>query len=300
MSSKKLTIGMPTYDDYDGIYFSIQAIRMYHSEVIDDIEFLIIDNNPDSEHGKAAKHFSNSSPSINYIPFSEQTGPASSKNQVFKHTQTPYSMCMDGHVFLEAGSLKKLIDFYDRNPNTKDLHQGPLVYDDLNNISTHFDPTWRGQMYGIWATDDRGRNKNARPFEIEMTGCGVFSCRKDAWVGFNERFHGFGGEEGYIQEKFRQAGHKTLCLPFLRWVHRFGRPNGVKYPLTLFNKIKNYFIGHEELGLDLQPIRDHFSEWVSEEQLDKLLEESRTQYRDRQEKRNPLWSKKPEELTIDV
>ena len=168
---------------------------------------------------------------------------------------------------MKSIEYKKLIDFYDRDPDTKNLHQGPLVYDDLGNISTHFDPVWRGQMYGIWATDDRGRDKNAEPFEIEMTGCGIFSCRKDAWVGFNERFHGFGGEEGYIHEKFRQAGYKALCLPFLRWVHRFGRPDGVKYPLTLENKLRNYFLGHLELGLDTDPIVEHFKKWTPEEGL---------------------------------
>jgi hypothetical protein len=25
-----LTIGMPVYDDFDGMYFTIQALRMYH------------------------------------------------------------------------------------------------------------------------------------------------------------------------------------------------------------------------------------------------------------------------------
>ena len=34
---------MPTYDDYDGVYFSIQAIRLYNPEIIDDIEFARFD-----------------------------------------------------------------------------------------------------------------------------------------------------------------------------------------------------------------------------------------------------------------
>ena len=164
------------------------------------------------------------------------------------------------------------MDVYEQNPETNDLYQGPLVYDDLNNISTHFNPNWSGQMYGTWATDERGRDKNAPAFEINMTGCGVFSCRKNSWLGFNNLFRGFGGEEGYIQEKFRQAGYKTMCLPFLRWVHRFGRPDGVKYPLTLHNKLRNYFLGYLELGLDIEPMVDHFKEWESEENLNKMCE----------------------------
>ena len=64
MNKPFLTIGMPTYDDYHGIFFSVQALRMYHSEILDDIEILIVDNNPDSEHGKTTKGFSNSSNKI--------------------------------------------------------------------------------------------------------------------------------------------------------------------------------------------------------------------------------------------
>jgi hypothetical protein len=104
------------------------------------------------------------------------------------------------------------------------------------------------------------------PFEIPAQGLGLFTCRREAWLGFNPHFRAFGGEEGYIHEKYRQHGRKTLCLPFLRWLHRFARPNGVKYTLTQEDKIRNYVLGFQELGLDLQPIHDHFaSEGMREE-----------------------------------
>jgi hypothetical protein len=92
-----------------------------------------------------------------------------------------------------------------------------------------------------------------------MQGLGVFSCRKQAWLGFNPNFRGFGGEEGYIHEKFRQAGARTLCLPALRWLHRFGRPAGIPYRVTVEEKLRNYLIGHLELGLSIQPVIEHFS-----------------------------------------
>jgi hypothetical protein len=37
-----LTIGLPTYDDFDGVYFTIQALRMYQD--LDDVELLVVDN----------------------------------------------------------------------------------------------------------------------------------------------------------------------------------------------------------------------------------------------------------------
>ena len=269
-----LTIGMATFDDFHGVYFSIQALRMYHPEIMDETEILIIDNNPKGAHGTQVKNFSGWAPNVRYIP-EEKWISTAVRNKIFEEAKGEYVVSMDCHVLFEQGSLKKLIDFYKENPDTKNFHQGPLVYDNLTGYSTHFDPGWREQMYGIWANDKRGSNPDAEPFEIPMQGLGIFSCKKDAWLGFNPLFRGFGGEEGYIHEKFRQAGHKALCLPFLRWVHRFGRPDGVKYPLTLENKLRNYFLGHLELNLDTEPVIEHFKKWTQEEGLITLREKCR-------------------------
>jgi len=149
------------------------------------------------------------------------------------------------------------------------------MYDDLKGVATHFDLVWRAQMWGIWGSDERGANPDNEPFEIPAQGLGLFACRKDSWLGFNPNFRGFGGEEGYIHEKYRLMGKKTLCLPFLRWVHRFGRPNGVRYPLTIENKIRNYFIGHLELGKDVTPVIEHFKEFTTMENLNKLYNEAK-------------------------
>ena len=96
------------------------------------------------------------------------------------------------------------------------------------------------------------------PFEIPGQGLGLFMSRKDAWLGFNPHARGFGGEEMYIHEKYRQNGRKTMCLPWLKWGHRFGRPDGVPYPLTRWNKVRNYVLEFKELGLDMTPIKEHF------------------------------------------
>jgi hypothetical protein len=205
MNKPSLTIGMATFDDFHGVYFSVQALRMYHPEIMNETEILIIDNNPSGVHGKECRSLSNHSPNIKYYA---EPSPVSTaiRNKIFERAKGDFVVSMDCHILFEPGSLKKLL-------------------------------------------------------EIPMQGLGIFSCRKEAWLGFNAMFRGFGGEEGYIHEKFRQNGRKCWCLPFLRWVHRFGRPDGVKYPLTIDNKLRNYFIGHHELGLDVAPVIDHFSKW---------------------------------------
>lgn len=279
--SKKLTIGMATYDDFDGVYFSIQAARMYHREVYDDLEFIVVDNNPHGMHGKEVKMFvehhcrdSHDKPNGRYIPVTDRVSTAI-RNETFKESNTPFTLNMDCHVLLYPESLEKLINFYDNNSETNDLFHGPMVYDNLMNgsISTHMNPTWRSQMFGTWETDLDGLYEDNEPFEIPMHGMGLFSCRTDAWAGFNSKFRGFGGEEGYIHKKFQKRGDKVWCLPFLRWMHRFQRPEGPKYPLTMEQRVRNYFIGFLELEEDIEPIIEHFKEWKPENQLRLMLED---------------------------
>ncbi len=255
---KILTIGMATYDDYDGVYFSVQAIRMYHPEVTNDTEILVIDNNPSGPCAEALENLGSTVKNYRYIPNDSIKGTAV-RDFVFHEAQTEFVMCIDSHVFIEPGAIRKLLDYYERNPDSPDLLQGPLVYDDLNSISTHFEPVWNNGMFGVWGTDDRGRQPDAEPFEIPMQGLGLATCRKDAWMGYNPRFHGFGGEEGYIHQKFRNAGAKTLCLPFLRWMHRFTRPMGTRYDNIWEHRIRNYLIGFEEVGLDTDEVASYFT-----------------------------------------
>lgn len=264
----KLTIGMATYDDYDGVYFSVQAIRLYHPEVTDETEILVIDNHPNGPCSEALKNLEHWIPNYRYVPNGEIRGTAV-RDFVFHEATTEYVMCIDSHVFIEHGAIRKLIDYMDSHKNTPDLLQGPLVYDDLVNVATHFEPVWRDGMYGVWATDERGVNPDGEPFEIPMQGLGLAACRKDAWLGYNRRFSGFGGEEGYIHQKFRNAGAKTLCLPFLRWIHRFARPMGTHYENVWEDRIRNYMIGFDEVGIDPADMIKHFTGRVNEDVIDK-------------------------------
>ena len=257
----KLTVGMATYNDFNGVYFTIQALRLYQD--LADTELLVVDNYG-CDH---TKEFVEAWAFGRYILATEAIGTAAPRDLVFREASGEAVLCCDSHILFASGVIGRLKDYYQAHPDCKDLLQGPLVYDDLQNFSTHFEPNWRDQMWGTWETDPRGADREGEPFDIPMQGLGVFSCRKEAWPGFNPAFRGFGGEEGYIHEKFRQAGGRSLCLPWLRWVHRFGRPAGVPYPLTIEDKLRNYIIGHAELGLDLAPVMKHFSEYLPEDRV---------------------------------
>ncbi len=267
----KLTIGMATYDDYDGVYFTLQALRIYHPEIVEDTEFVVIDNHPDGICSKSLKALEAHIPNYRYVPEASRCG-TSVKSRVFDEAAGEFVLCMDLHVFVLPGAVKKLIDYFAANPATQDLLQGPLLYDDLAGLATHFRPEWRGGMYGIWDNNGLADNPDAAPFEIPMQGMGLFACRRAAWQPFNDAFRGFGGEEGYIHEKFRRAGGRTLCLPFLRWVHRFNRPMGVPYRNTFEDRIWNYLVGFRELDLPTDAMEAHFRELIGEPKASNIIE----------------------------
>src|SRR5215207_5633754 len=264
-----LTIGMATYNDFNGVYFTLQALRLYQD--LQDTELLVVDNYGCPATKQLVEGWVHGA---RYVLATEVKGTAAPRNLVFREARGEAVLCCDSHVLLAPGAIRRLKEYYKEHPDCPDLLQGPLVYDDLQTISTHFEPVWRAEMGGTWATDPRGQDPKGEPFEIPMQGLGAFSCRKGAWPGFNPMFRGFGGEEGYIHEKFRRAGGRCLCLPWFRWMHRFGRPAGVEYPLTVEEKLTNYLIGHAELGLDLTPVLAHFSEILPEDRVEAVAAEA--------------------------
>src|SRR5260370_32784931 len=85
------------------------------------------------------------------------------------------------------------------------------------------------------------------------------------------RLKGFGSEEGYIHEKFRRAGARTLCLPFLRWVHRFGRPMGARYENSWEDRIRNCLVVAGELGSDGSDVVEHFRAHLGVETANRII-----------------------------
>ena len=322
-----LTIGMAAHRDFHGVFFTINALRMYHD--VRDCELIVVDNAPDTEEGQHTKNAvlncANGWGSVRYIAAPEVAGTSAPRDRVFREAAGEAVACMDCHVLLVPGAIARLKQYYRDNPETRDILSGPLLMDNhtpglpTTAIATHFTPRWRAEMEGTWGLGWRckcgnivdvidqpegkttvyrplmsegewkteyrcncgavapacdwpnheaflvangwnpaGAMPNDPPFEIPGQGLGFFSCRKDAWLGFNPAFRGFGGEELYIHRKFRQAGAKALCLPWLGWHHRFAPAQWTTYNRSVYSKARNYVIGHQETGLDLAPVEKEF------------------------------------------
>lgn len=326
---KRLSVAIAHYDDLDGAYFTIQDIRKElvfngRRDLLQQIEFVICENNPDSNHARELKNFAvqnlATEKSLNYTIQRENKGTALAKDAAISSANGDFVLMLDSHVLLcpTVRTIESLFKFMDQNPETNNLYSGPLIYDNCKSVSTHFRDTWSSGMWGSWATawkckchdfyydleSEGGKivvrsakdssiltncpscgydfskldednyytslsedghslavnNFDEEPFEIFGQGTGCFFVRKDAWLGYNKYARGFGGEECYIHEKFRQSGAKTICLPFLAWIHKFHRAETPSYPLEHHYKVRNYVLEFTELGLDLSPIHKHFVE----------------------------------------
>jgi hypothetical protein len=253
-----LTFGIPVYDDFDGLYFTVQANRLIHQDVLSDAEFLIVDNHPGTGPGTdAIRVLVEAVPGARYVPFGGYAG-AVVKDLIFREASGEVVLCVDSHVLLLPGSVRTLLEYFDARPGCRDLVQGPMCPDNLTGQkATHYLPGWGNGMWGTWATDDRGQDPGAPPFEIQMQGMGMFACRRDAWPGLNPRMRGHGGEEGYVHEKVRRGDGRAVCHPGVQWLHRFARPGGIPYPTRWRDRARNYVLAFNELGWDTAGFEQH-------------------------------------------
>ena len=242
----KWSIGMPSYNNYVEVYFTVQALRMYHD--LTDCEIIVVDNYGDDFLEKYIRK--DGGGVVKYHRCNSIQGVSHAKNKIFEFAKGEFVLVMDSHILVKPGAL-------DIEIKNDDLYQGPLFKSNCEEYYLEWLKAWRANMWGIWA--DPVEVVPDEPKEIWAMGAGFFACRRSSWLGFNKNFKGFGGETGYLQEKYRKAGRKVWMHPKLIWQHLFctdGRK--FSYPIHIKDRIRNYIIGFEELGLDLKEMKEHF------------------------------------------
>lgn len=271
----KLTISMSTYDDYDGVFFTIQSLRMHH-KLPADTEFVVIDNNPDGGHSKTLSGFLKAVPNVKLV---EERSRKSSfvKYDAFKHATGDVILGLDCHVLLQQGFIDGLLAWWSENQGSPSLLTGPLVYNDLVSLSSHMAEEWRGSDFGTWATNGEAL-KRGDPFTVPMQGMGCFSFWRTEAPHPNPDFRHFGAEEWYMAERTRRNGGKVICHPKLGWMHRFEWPPR-SFPMALDDKIVNYYRGWLELygTLEHQRVRqmtDHWLKTMPQAKLDELIKKA--------------------------
>jgi glycosyltransferase involved in cell wall biosynthesis len=264
-----LTIGMACCHDFNGVFFTLMDLHRSRitAGMLDQVELLVIDNEPHgpsgpSAHSRETKDVVGQLRNARYIHAPNPQGTAPPRNQVFQEAQGDAVCCLDSHVLLGPEVFIRLVQFWtgdeseSRELGVDNLYQGPCLnytqqnHDGLPSFAgTHWAERWGPDgMFGQWEVNEVARLPDAKPFPISMCGLGLFTARRDSWLGFHEQMREFGGEEGYIHEKYRANGRQVYCLPWLQWIHRFGHVDGIKYPTNWKSRARNYLLSYRELG----------------------------------------------------
>ena len=254
-----LTIAMATYRDFSGVYFTIQGLKLYHPKV----EILVLDNAPTScDQTKGITLAAGGT----YHHRPDLAGTSASRDALFRLAKTDWVAVVDSHILFDEGSVQKLLDYIAANPDSRDLITGPLLNDNHQQCHTHWRPACDNCLWGEWDFDPQW--KESEIFEIPMQGLGLFVANRHYWPGFNQYFRGFGGEEGYIHQKYRQRGRKVLCMSGVQWVHRFrGSADPAPYQVNLKDHTTNLLVGHRELGIEKEDkIFEHFGSRLTREE----------------------------------
>ena len=109
---------MATYRDFDGVYFTIQALRLYQD--MEGVEVLVVDN-----FGcETTRAFVEGPAGGRYVLAPHAVGTSAPRDLVFREARGECVLCLDSHVLLVQGVLGRLKQFYRDHPDCLDLLAG--------------------------------------------------------------------------------------------------------------------------------------------------------------------------------
>ena len=88
-----LTIGMAAQGDARGPTSCIQAIRLYHPEILGDVEFLVVDENPAAPGAWDLKGLERLVPNYRYVPWRLGRG-AAVRDLIFREASGEFVLCV--------------------------------------------------------------------------------------------------------------------------------------------------------------------------------------------------------------
>lgn len=96
---RRLCVAVVAPGDRDGAWDAAQAIRLYHSEVADDMALVVVDCDPEDA--------------------------ASARDRVFRAATAELICCIDAYALLAPGALASTLAWFDEHPDSRELIEGP-------------------------------------------------------------------------------------------------------------------------------------------------------------------------------
>lgn len=286
--NRKLTIGIMHSGTYCSIHSTLQAIRMYHSEVLNKIEIIVLDSHPMQTDGDKLKLSLLSGElrgiPVRYMANNRCTG-TSYKALISEHVSTPYFLYIEPGTLLSAGSIEKLINYFDNNLDKGfGILQGVEFDFTLQNYVTHTNFEWCDGKFGHDAKDVRVELSSDNAFEVDGVRLKTFAYRVDAVKNiklFGTKFtlNSENMDNLYCDRALRNAGLKIGCLPFLKYTcSEPSASDKVKFRIESTD-VYNYTMAFLELNMhdDLNTMIDEKSSIMDPLKVKNIVETIKTQ-----------------------
>lgn len=108
-----LTVGIATYNDFDGAYFTAHSLLLHHPEAMRDAEIVILDNHPEGSEAPSLAAMAADHPGsahVRYVPYDAVRSTAV-RDALFREAAGEVVLVLDSHVLLAPGGLESLIAF---------------------------------------------------------------------------------------------------------------------------------------------------------------------------------------------
>ncbi|QDV30122.1 hypothetical protein Spb1_20500 [Planctopirus ephydatiae] len=290
----KLSIVLPHCCDYKRLWHTLAGLHKdrLRLDVVKDVELLVCDNSrtvPDKakgqRHSEEAEKRVKELPNARFVSFIRVAGTAPTKDEGIRQATGLFAICLDPHCEFPAGMLERILDWITAHPLDDDLHFAMELH--LRMVEPDGKPaaccTHRVARFGgdgnfaVCRVDPQALAPGAAPFETETAGCAFFLVRRASWLGFHPLSEGWGGEESYLPEKYRQAGRRVWVHPDWQYVHQYHDIDGVAYSgRDWITKARVILRGFKELSYPpLAEIKANFVQprRMTEQQWQGLLQE---------------------------
>jgi len=232
VTKPRVTIGIPTYEDYTGLWATLVDLRkaIVRNNLNELVELVVCDNQPDYAGGWIEQRV-RSNYFGRYLPLKEPTSTGAPRNLIMKEALGEITIVMDSHVTqYDYDQLPRVVNYLLDNAGDE-LFFGVCLSDSIVDKHGKIKPVWthwkpefgRDGLFGRSQVSQDIMN-SPRPVQIQHSGAGLFAARTSTFLGFHPEQAGFGAE-GWLTLRYLEMRRKVMVIPWWRWNHCF-RPHG--------------------------------------------------------------------------
>src|SRR3989344_2695588 len=175
---KNLTISIVNYNSGEYLTRCLDSIKQVEDEA--KIKTIVVDNNSDDESLVIAQ---SQFPKVDFIKNENNMGFGKAHNQVLKNLDTEYILLLNPDCILEKGVLKKLLEYYENNPDTGVITCKIILPDGSVDLTAHRGlPTpWASLLYFFGDNSKYHLTKRDLkiPHEVDSVSGAFFLTKKE-------------------------------------------------------------------------------------------------------------------------